>query len=400
MYTIDFGQRIGRYQEALRSEGVDYGVIMQPGNLRYLTGFWGYAARAEYLEPGRLICLVVPQNGTPLLVVPKIERTFAEAATKRVALTIEHHVEWSSQEDPRDGWELVRNFIKREGHGHARVSVEQSHLTQKAWLPFAEKFEQFEVVDSSDALVRQQDIKDETELRIFEASGALAASMFETQVEAIRRGGVRECDVALVGIEHNVKACAEYIETSTDNDRYVDSPIPVGAQLITSGPRLNRSHGNASTRAIESTDIVAIDMCRVPFLLGYRIGFGRIVTQRPLTSTEQDINATVKKSYDTAVAMCRPGVVASDIDVAVRTVLQDGGLGPYIMHRSGRTLGTEPVGIGIAEGVQHKLQANMVLSLEPSIYMDGFQSRIESTFRVTKDGAQLLTPIPEQMIAI
>jgi Xaa-Pro dipeptidase len=400
MYEFDFAGRLSRYQESLRNEGIDYGIVMQPGNIRYLTGFWGYATRAEYFEPGRLICLTVPQNGTPLLVVPKIERTFAEAATKGVPLTIEHHVEWASQNDSQDSWGLVRNYIKREGHGTGRVSIEKAHLTEKAWRPFAEKFDEFTVVDSSDTLVRQQDVKDEVELRLFEASGALAASMFQVELEAIKRGGLRECDVAMLGLEHNVRACAECIGSSTHNELYVDSPIPLGAQLLTSGPRLNRSHGTASTRLIEPTDIVAIDLCRTPFLLGYRIGFGRIIAQRPLDSSEQDINATVRKSYDTAVSMCRPGTVVSDIDVAVRTVLQDGGLGPYIMHRSGRTLGTEPIGIPIAEGVQRKLEADMVLSIEPSVYMDGFQSRIESTFRVTADGPQLLTPVAEQMITI
>lgn len=400
MYEFDFAQRISRYQESLRDEGVDYGIVMQPGNIRYLTGFWGYATRAEYFEPGRLICLAVPQSGTPLLVVPKIERAFAEAATKRVPLTIEHHVEWTSQDDSRDSWGLVRNHIKRESHGTARVSIERSHLTEKAWRPFAEKFDEFSVVEASDALVRQQDVKDEVELRIFEASGALAASMFQVELEAIKQGGLRECDVALLGLEHNVRACAECIDTSTHNELYVDSPIGLGAQLLTSGPRLNRSHGTASTRVIEPTDIVAIDLCRIPFLLGYRIGFGRVIAQRPLDSTEQDINATVKRSYDTAVSMCRPGTVMSDIDVAVREVLEDGGLGPYIMHRTGRTLGTQPIGIGIAEGVQRKLEADMVLSIEPSVYMDGFQSRVESTFRVTDDGPQLLTPVPEQVISI
>ncbi|MGV9802944.1 M24 family metallopeptidase [Mycobacterium sp. NPDC003449] len=401
MYEFDFAQRIRRYQQSLRDEGVDYGIVMQPGNIRYLTGFWGYATRAEYFEPGRLICLTVPQNGTPLLVVPKIERTFAEAATKRVPLTIEHHVEWTSPNDAGDSWELVRNYVKREGHGCGRVSIEKSHLTEKAWCSFAEKFDEFTVLESSDTLLRQQDIKDPVELRIFEASGALAARMFDVEVEAIKRGGLRECDVAILGLEHNVRACAECIETSTDNELYVDSPLfGLGPQLLTSGPRLNRSHGTASTRVIEPTDIVAIDLCRVPFLLGYRMGFGRIVAQRPLDSSEQDINATVKKSYDTAVAMCKPGTVVSDIDTAVRTVLEDGGLGPYIMHRSGRTLGTDPIGIGIAEGVQRKLEADMVLSLEPSVYMNGYQSRIESSFRVTDQGPQLLTPTPERVITI
>lgn len=400
MYEFDFEGRLKRYQDSLKEEGVDYAIVLQPANIRYLTGFWGYATRAEYFEPGRLICLTVPQEGTPLLVVPKIERAFAEAATHRVPVKIEHHVEWSSEKDPRDSWELVRKFIKNGGRSNPRLSIEKGQLTEKARRPFEEKFEDFTVIQSSDTLSRHQDIKDDLELKLLEDCGALAASMFYVELDAIKRGGLRECDVAMLGLEHNVRACAEVIESSTNNELYVDSPIGLGAQLLTSGPRLNRSHGTASTRVIGENDIVAIDLCRVPFLLGYRVGFGRIIAQRPLNSTEQDINAAIKKSYEVGVSMCRPGTVMSDIDVAVRSVLEDAGLGPYIMHRTGRTVGSEPLGIGIAEGVQRQLEAGMVLAIEPSVYMDGFQSRIESTFRITDEGAQLLTPVPEQMITL
>lgn len=398
MYEFDFKNRLTRYQDTLREEGIDYALVMQPGSVRYLTGFWGYATRAEYFEPGRLICLAVPQSGTPLLVVPKIERSFAEAATKRVPLELQHHVEWTSPDDSGDAWELVRQFVLGGGRSKPRISIDRSILTEKAKRPFEDKFADLTVVESTGSLERQQVIKDDVELRLFEASGALAASMFEVELEAIKRGGLRECDVALLGLEHNIRACAECIETSTYNEFYVDSPIGLGAQLLTSGPRLSRPHGTASTRVIEPTDIVAIDLCRVPYLLGYRLGFGRIIAQRPLSSDEEDINATVKKSYDVAVSMCRPGTVMSDIDVAVREVLVKGGLGQYIMHRTGRTLGTEMIGIPIAEGSLTKIEEGMVLAIEPSIYMDGFQSRIESTFRITAEGPQLLTPIPERMI--
>lgn len=398
MYKFDYKSRILRYQSSLKEEGVDYAIHISAGNVRYLTGFWGYATRAEYSEPGRLTCVVVPQNGTPLLVVPKIERSFADAATKGLSVEIEHHVEWTTKDEEKDPWKLVRSFITRTGGSkNSCLSIERSHLTERAIQPIEDAFDGFSLVTGSGVLERHRDIKDEVELRLLKGCGELAAGMFNVELEAIKQGGCRECDVAMAGWRHNVLTCAECIESMTDNDLYVDSPIGMSAQLLTSGPRLSRAHGTASTRVIEPTDLVAIDLCRVPFLLGYRIGFGRVIAQRPLKSTEQDINATVKKSYELGVSMLRPGTDVSEIDAAVRNVLQEGGLGDYIMHRCGRTTGIESE-IRMQEGVHRKLEADMVLSFEPSVYMDGFQSRIESTFRVTPDGPELLTPIPEQMI--
>ncbi|MBX5086773.1 aminopeptidase P family protein [Rhizobium lentis] len=400
MFKFDYEARIRRYQDALREEGIDFAITISAANVRYLTGFWGYATRAEYSEPGRLTCVVVPQKGTPLLVVPKIERSFAQAATRHLPIEIRHHVEWTTPDDPMDPWEIVRDYIRKSsGTPNVRLSIERPQLTERAYLPIQEAFDGFEIVTSSGILERHRDIKDEAELRLLKGCGDLASSMFNVELEAIKRGRCRECDVAMLGWQHNVLACAECIETSTDNGEFVDSPIGMSAQLLTSGPRLSRAHGTASTRVIEPTDLVAIDLCRVPFLLGYRIGFGRVISQRPLNSTEQDINATVKKSYEVGVSMLRPGSVVSEIDAAVRNVLQEGGLGDYIMHRCGRTTGIESE-IRMQEGVQRTLEADMVLSFEPSIYMDRFQSRIESTFRVTNDGPELLTRVPEEMIMI
>jgi Xaa-Pro aminopeptidase len=398
MYVFDYPKRIRRFQDSLKAEGVGCAIVMVPANVRYLTGFWGYATRAEYFEPGRLLCVVVPQNGQPLLVVPKIERSFAQAATDGLDLQIEHHVEWSAPGERRDAWGIVREFIVKSGTQNEPVSVEQKHLTDRAYRALKEGLDGFRLVESSEAIERHRDVKDPVELKLHRACGHLAAQMFEVEFAAIKEGGYREFEVAMKGWAHNVKACAACIESETPNKHYVDSPIGMGAQLLTSGPRLARSHGTASTRMIERSDIVAIDLCRVPYLLGYRTGFGRVITQRPLTSTEEDINAVVKKAYDAAVSMCRPGVIASDVDVIVKETLTDAGLGPYIMHRCGRTLGSEALEVPIAEGNQRELEADMILSIEPSIYMDGFQSRIESTFRITHEKAELLTPIHEGVI--
>lgn len=397
MYVFDIQKRIKRYQDSLKAEGIGCAIVMLPANVRYLTGFWGYATRAEYFEPRRLLCFVVPQQGQPLLVVPKIERTFADAATEGLGLQIEHHCEVTVLGERRDGWGIVREFLARSSNPSGTVSVEKAHLTARAYRALEEGLQGFRLVESGDTIERHRTIKDPVEVKLHRASGRLAAEMFEVELAAIKEGGYREYEVAMKGWAHNVKACAACIQSETPNKYDVDSPIGMSAQLLTSGPRLNRAHGTASTRMIEPTDIVAIDFCRVPFLLGYRTGFGRIVAQRPLTSTEKDIDAVVKKAYDAAVDMCRPGAVASEINQVVTDTLVSAALGPYIVHSCGRTFGVEAE-MKLAEGNMQTLDADMVVSIEPSVYMDGYQSRIESTFLITRDKPELLTPVHEGVI--
>ena len=397
MYIFDHEKRIKRYQESLKAEGVGCAIVIHPTNVRYLTGFWGYAARSEYYEPRRIICVVVPQEGRPLLVVPKIERTFADAATVGLDIQIEHHCEITVTGERKDSWGIVREFIERSGFRRQPVSFEAAILTPRSHGPLEENLSEFRLVEASDTLERHRWVKDPVELRLHRACGQLAADMFNVELAAIRQGGFREYEVAMKGWEHNVHACAKCIAEETPNEHFVDSPIGLAAQILTSGPRLNRSHGIASTRVIEPTDFVAIDLCRVPFLLGMRTGFGRIIAQRPLSSTEEDINAAIRKAYDAALDVCRPGAVAREINQAVTDTLVSAGLGPYIVHGCGRSFGFETE-IKFSEDNTRTLEADMIVSIEPSVYMDGFQARIESSLRITNGRPELLTPIHEGVI--
>ncbi|MCW8143071.1 Xaa-Pro peptidase family protein [Agrobacterium tumefaciens] len=399
MYIFDHKKRIARYQESLKATGIGTAIVMLPANIRYLTGFWGYAARAEYFEPRRLVCVAIPQQGQPLLVVPKIERTFAQAAVDGLDLRIEHHCEITLERERKDAWGIVRDFIIQAGLQNEPVSVEKADLTHRAYQALENGLDGLQLVESNKEVERHRAVKDAMEVKVHRASGHLAAQMFDVEVAAIKEGGHREYEVAMKGWAHNVKACAACIQSETPNQHQVDSPIGMSAQLLTSGSRLNRAHGTASTRMIEPKDVVAIDFCRVPFLLGFRTGFGRVVSQRPLTSMEEDINAAVKKAYDAALDMCRPGAVASEINQVVTDTLVDAGLGPYIVHTCGRTFGVETE-MKLAEGSTGVLEADMIVSIEPSVYMDGYQSRIESTFRITDDKPELLTPVHEGVIRL
>src|SRR5690606_28481513 len=116
------------------------------------------------------------------------------------------------------------------------------------------------------------------------------------------------------------------------------------------------------------------------YLLGYRMAMGRVVSLRKLNSEEQDVEAAIARAYDAGVALAKPGASCSDIDSTIRRVLVDAGLGPFIVHRSGRGVGIEAVELPeIKEGSADVLQEGMVISIEPSIYRSGFASRIENT---------------------
>jgi len=251
MINFDHAARLKRLQERLTAEGGAAAVITKAPNIRYLTGFWGYVTRAEYSEPRRLTALVVPKDGQPLLIVPKIEYEFALAATAGTSVTVRRHVEWIEEGETEDSWGLARAFIGSPSRG--KIFFERQHMTVKAVAAIDDAFQDYEIADGSGWVDRFRIIKDDTEIALLRRCGTLAVDMFEVQVDALRRGPLREYELATLGWNHVVDCCAKEMEHSHS---HVNSPLGEGVQLITSGPRLARSHGSASTRQIEPDDVV------------------------------------------------------------------------------------------------------------------------------------------------
>lgn len=393
MIKFDHQARLKRVQERLAAEGGAAAIITKAPNIRYLSGFWGFVTRAEYSEPRRLVALIVPKEGEPLLIVPKIEYEFAVAATKGTGITVRRHVEWTEPGETEDSWGIAREFIGSPTKG--KVFHERQHMTLRAVAAIDDALQDYTLADGSGWVDRYRILKDEDEIALLRRCGQLAVEMYDVQVAALKKGPLREYEVAMAGWNHVVARCAEEMK---DEHNYVNSPLGEGVQLVTSGPRLARSHGSASTRMIGPNDVVAMDYCRVPYLWGYRMGMGRVVSMRPLNSEETDIHSTITTAYETAVDMLKPGTPCSDIDSTVRQILVGGGLAPWIVHRTGRGVGIENVELPeIKEGVPDVLEAGMVVSIEPSVHRDGFASRIENSFLITRDGAEPLTTGPKHI---
>ena len=391
MYEFDYTGRTRRFQNVLAAKGVSCGIVMKPANIRYLTGFWGFATRAEYSEPRRLICVVVPQKARPLLIVPKIEHDFARAATRGLPIELRRHVEWTESGETEDSWGIARDYLKEVGSS-GKIAFERQSMTTKAAAAIEEAFDKASFVDSSGWVDDARAIKDDVEISLLRRCAEICVEQYEMQVKALKQKPWREYELAVHGWEHVVGRCAEVMEHNDVNSPIGDAP---NVQLITSGHRLARAHGSASCKHIAPDDVVALDYCRVPYLLGYRMAMGRIVSLRKLTSEEKDIDAVTSKAYSVGVSMVRDGASCSDIDDAIRRVMVDGKLEPWIVHRNGRGIGIEAVEAPeIKVGAPDVLKAGMVISIEPSIYREGFASRVENAMVVTKDGAEILTKAP------
>jgi Xaa-Pro aminopeptidase len=90
------------------------------------------------------------------------------------------------------------------------------------------------------------------------------------------------------------------------------------------------------------------------------------------------------------------------VDEAARNVLKKAGWGKYFTHSTGHGVGLEiheqP---RIAAGQEMRLEAGMVITIEPGVYLPGkFGIRIEDMVAVTAKGGRILTPVTKSWIEL
>jgi Xaa-Pro dipeptidase len=97
-----------------------------------------------------------------------------------------------------------------------------------------------------------------------------------------------------------------------------------------------------------------------------------------------------------AFAMIKPGARCDQIDLAANGFLREKGYGEFLLHRTGHGFGMSVhEGPWVAEGSQDVLKENMLVSVEPGIYLPGVGGvRHSDTVLVTADGYETLTRYP------
>ena len=107
-------------------------------------------------------------------------------------------------------------------------------------------------------------------------------------------------------------------------------------------------------------------------------------------TTRAHFDAVLRALHD-GIALCRPGVVAKDVDRQVRAMLAEHG--PTYDHHTGHRVGAawseEP---RITPYCEERFEEGMVLALEPAIYLPGWGGiRLEHTFLVGPSDNEILT---------
>lgn len=352
-----------RVVEWLGREKVEAAYLTDPISIAYLTGF--------RTDPGeRLMALVVTPDRA-VLVVPGLEKESAEAAARGVSVA-----SWRDGEDPYA-------LVLEAGAGVRRLGVEKASLSLAAAETVRERLGTTEMADVGPLIRRLRLTKSAAELDLLARAAALTDQVTEACLSGIAAGQT----------EIEIAARIDGLIAEAEAKRSFET-------IVQSGPNSALPHLRPQRRKLERGDLVLLDFGAA--WQGYRGDTTRMAVVGQPVARQLEVHAVVLEAHDRAVDAIRPGVTAGAVDAAARGVIDAAALGEHFIHRVGHGLGLEThEDPSLDRGSVLPLQAGMVVTVEPGVYIPGWGGiRIEDDVVVEAGGARLLTAASRELRSV
>lgn len=161
--------------------------------------------------------------------------------------------------------------------------------------------------------------------------------------------------------------------------------------MVLFGDHAAAPHGTPGDRQLKNNEYVLFDLGVI--YNHYCSDITRTVAFGQPDDKAQAIYDIVLKAEQTAIQHIKPGVTISELDDIARGIITEAGYGEYFPHRLGHGLGLEAHEYqDISSTNQNSLEAGMVLTIEPGIYVPNVAGvRIEDDILVTEDGYESLS---------
>lgn len=163
--------------------------------------------------------------------------------------------------------------------------------------------------------------------------------------------------------------------------------------IVVSGERGALPHGRPSEKEIKLNELITIDFGVV--YKGYHSDITRtFALGNEINEELKKIYEIVKEAQELGLSLVKEGANTKYIDNEVREFIKRSGYGEYFVHGLGHGVGIEGHELPyLNENEEYILKENMVITIEPGIYIQGIGGvRIEDTVVVTKTGYINLTP--------
>ena len=363
----EYHSRMVNLSRKVEEHDLDAFLVSSKDSIFYLTG-------VSYEPFERPFFILVRPHAPCVLLVPALEKDHLQAAPNVDVL----HSYWDYPSPEGHGWpERLLDLLKSCSNLGVEPSLPQeiaTHLGSVSYrtLPLVEELRL---------------IKSPAEVRMIR----VAAHYADLAVEKVIRAsyyGVSELELFSQSRTVQIQIMKNIgYDVLTTNVLAGAWPAPLSAQ----------PHGVPTiSDLLKEGPHIALCLDRV---FGYAAECERTYFTAPATEDVRNAFAAMLEARRKAYSLIRPGASCANIDAAAKGFLHDEGYGNDLLHRTGHGFGLgNHEGPWLAEGSKDVLASNMIISIEPGIYLPGIGGvRHSDTILVTDDGYEHLTHYPTDL---
>lgn len=362
--------RMNKIRSMMAREELDFYVAAHTDNVYYLTNF-------AYLPFERPFFLIIPAEGKPGLIVPLLEVSHAE---QRILIEVDYNTYYEYPAPPGKTFgDMLNKVIGRD----KKVGIESSlSIALQKTIPGK--------VVVTDLIDEARLVKTDYEIgRIAYASSVVDLGL-KKAMELAKPGAQVATIYSECSKEMMIKVVFEVPDVNMLMTKFLAAVWP---KALSAQPHSVPGLFDALEEGGPNVSVITAQAN------GYSAELERtffIETVPDEAKALFDLSMTARqKAYD----LVKPGVRAEDIDSQVLKIIKDAGYEDNILHRTGHGFGItghEPPWVAL--GSDHVLEKNMVISIEPGIYVEGVGGfRHSDTVLVTDDGCVSLTGAPDKL---
>ncbi|OIN68477.1 Xaa-Pro dipeptidase [Exiguobacterium sp. KRL4] len=351
--------RIEALQTALKERDLPGLLVTKAENIRYISGFTGSSGA----------CLVTAEQAYFVTDFRYTEQA-ADQVKGMEIVQIERSI-------PETMGELMVGARVR------AVGVEKDAMTLSSFEAF-DQASSVELVPTTGIVENLRLIKDSSEIKMIKEAVELADATFHHILTYIQAGRTE-------------------LEVSNELEFFMRKQGATSSSfdtIVASGYRSALPHGVASSKVIQTGELVTLDFGAL--LNGYVSDITRTVAIGPISPELQKIYDTVLKAQLAGVDGLRPGITGIEADALTRDIIKDAGYGEYFGHSTGHGIGLEVhEGPGLSFRSETKLEPGMIVTVEPGIYVPQVGGcRIEDDVLITASGREILSSSPKELITL
>lgn len=380
-FSLDeFHDRQARVRKEMEKIGIELLLVMHPVHVHWLTG-----ARTKAYQ--MLQCLFFPLEPGPLTVTARMAEV-AELLDTSLCTDVRG---WAGYV-PEDPVDVMRRIMKEKGWLERRVGLEvpMYYLTPQQYLAIKAFLGTALVAEPTMMITDLKLVKSPKEIEYIRKAAAVADEGLKALI-ATAAEGKTECEIA--GEMHRAMYAA-------GGDI---SPSPMN---FASGERTCYAHAFHGERRLKQGDFIQCEFGGVYHR--YCATVGRQYVLGPPTPRMRHVYDVVRAAFDACKAEIRDGVPAVTPHQAVKRIIGEAGFEKGRVHTSGYGVAPgfppswgEPVHMWGDES-PYVLQAGMVLSVEPPVYLpeEKMGVRIIDNVLVTKSGCETLSKMSPDLLEL